>query len=177
MRNPCVACLCALATLTPILVDAGGAKAIIFTVGGQDYDVTTFNATHSGNESKFATPGNGGVMPWWGDSSLAQQFATAVGVSLGTTINPGPGGSNTRGPYFVYALNSGTLDSWNYNSLSSGIENYTGIGRFGNFTYAQASLVPSPAAAPGPLPLLGAATAFGISRRLRRRIASQQYKL
>jgi hypothetical protein len=39
-------------------------------------------------------------------------------------------------------------------------------------TYATATLAPPPppAAVPGPLPLFGAAAAFGMSRRLRRKI-------
>jgi hypothetical protein len=37
-------------------------------------------------------------------------------------------------------------------------------------TYAIATLAPPPASVPGPLPVVGAAAAFGMSRRLRRRI-------
>jgi len=73
----------ALAFLASALVDAGGVKAVIVTVGGQQYDVTTFTGSYNSNVSKFATPANGGVMPWWGDSSLATQIANAVGNSLG----------------------------------------------------------------------------------------------
>jgi hypothetical protein len=36
--------------------------------------------------------------------------------------------------------------------------------------YAQATLFTAPTAAPGPLPALGAAAAFGFSRKLRKRI-------
>jgi hypothetical protein len=37
-------------------------------------------------------------------------------------------------------------------------------------TWAQATLYTAPTAAPGPLPLFGAAAAFGFSRKLRKRI-------
>ncbi|MEI6110888.1 MAG: hypothetical protein WCP63_04335 [Cyanobium sp. ELA712] len=38
------------------------------------------------------------------------------------------------------------------------------------FTYAPATLYTAPTAAPGPLPLFGAAAAFGFSRKLRKRL-------
>jgi hypothetical protein len=62
---------------------AGQAQAVVVNVNGLDYDVTTFTGTYNDNPSKFATPANGGVMPWWGNSSLAYGLALALGSSLG----------------------------------------------------------------------------------------------
>jgi len=66
---------------------AGHAQAYVVTVGGVQYDVTTFTGTYSANTSKFETTANGGVMPWWDGSffsaALANSFATAVGTNLG----------------------------------------------------------------------------------------------
>ncbi|MBM5818137.1 MAG: hypothetical protein FJ083_16675 [Cyanobacteria bacterium K_Offshore_surface_m2_239] len=80
--------------MSTILVDAGGTRAAIFTVNGQDYDITTFTGRFYPNASKFDTPCNGGVMPWWGNATLAQQFATTVLDALG---EPNRGGSH--GPF------------------------------------------------------------------------------
>ena len=156
----------ALAALTIVVVDAGESKAAIFNIGGQNYDVTSFTGSYDGDTSKFNTPGNGGVMPWWGNSSLAQQFATTVGSSL-------PGSFPPEGAFFAY---NSSVELWLYID-SSTIFNSSALS-FGNFVYAQATLVPPPSSGvPGPLPFLGAATAFGMSRRLRQRIATQSHKL
>ena len=171
------ASIAALAALTTAMIDAGGSKAAIFNIGGQDYDVTTFSGSYNSDTSRFNTPANGGVMPWWGNSGLAQQFATAVGNSMGLVLG-------TQGPFFAYELtSSGSVRKYGYDSTSTPNvnislvnSNYGGTIAPGTY-YAQASLVaPSAAAAPGPLPVMGAAVAFGMSRRLRRRIASQPYK-
>jgi hypothetical protein len=56
-----------------------------------------------------------------------------------------------------FTINSGLLGSWTLNGTGDTI---------------QAFLGPPTAAVPGPLPLFGAAAAFGWSRRLRKRIAA-----
>ncbi|MFM9104628.1 MAG: hypothetical protein ACKOPS_26300 [Cyanobium sp.] len=73
------------------LADAGGAKAAIFTVGGQQYDVTTFVGSYTSDTSKFNTPSSGGVIPWWGNSGLAEDFAVAVFADFGTPNSSGSG--------------------------------------------------------------------------------------
>ena len=156
------------AALTIVVVDAGESKAAIFNIGGQNYDVTTFTGSYDGDTSKFNTPGNGGVMPWWGNSSLAQQFATTVGSSL-------PGSFPPEGAFFAY---NSSVDFWQYTPFASPTIINPSTLSFFNFVYAQATLVPPPSSGvPGPLPFLGAATAFGMSRRLRQRIATQSHKL
>jgi hypothetical protein len=66
-----------------VVMTAGQARAVIVTVGGQDWDVTTFTGAYNDNTAKFQTAANGGVMPWWGSESLAGEFATTVSNSLG----------------------------------------------------------------------------------------------
>jgi hypothetical protein len=73
----------AAAALAAISLSPDSAQAYVVTVGGVQYDVTTFTGTANNNTSNFATAANGGVMPWWGSSASAQEFATAVGTSLG----------------------------------------------------------------------------------------------
>jgi hypothetical protein len=128
--------------------------------------------------ANFNTPSNGGVMPWWGNASLAQQFATVVGSSLGTGFGP-------SGPCFAYGLGGGGVEQYSYiptatPNVGAGVvlADLGGSVLPGSY-YAQAVQLspPAPAAAPGPLPVMGAAVAFSMSRRLRRRITAQPYKL
>ena len=152
----------AAAALAAISLSPGSAQAYVVTVNGVQYDVTTFTGTYELNASKFATPANGGVMPWWeggGSGTLAGQFATQVGLGLGTP-NSGTGGDHPfspSGPAFAYRLFAG-VQSIRVNSsnttFSARLDDYT------SYTYAQATPVPAP------LPLLGAALPLSFCRRL-----------
>jgi hypothetical protein len=151
----------AAAALAAISLSQGSAQAFVVTVGGTQYDVTTFMGTYNDNISKFATPNNGGVMPWWeggGSGILAQEFATQVGLGLGL---PNSG----TGPAFGYRLFGG-VQNFRVDSSNTIFNQAVGDGQI--FTYAQATLYTAPV--PGPLPLFGAAAAFGFSRKLRKRI-------
>ena len=135
------------------------------SVDGVRYNVSTFIGSYDNDGTKFNTASAGGAMPWWGNASLAQQFSVAVGTSLGGT--PDFIGS---GPFFDYQINSSQNRSYafNYNTLASqqrDMFNATAT------TYVQANVVSS---APGPLPIFGAAAAFGTARRLRRRLNTRR---
>ncbi|MFZ9753040.1 MAG: hypothetical protein ACO3B3_05745 [Cyanobium sp.] len=139
------------------------------TVEGVQYDVTTFTGSYTANTSKFETAANNGVMPWWGNFPLAMQFATAVGTNLGAS-NSYIG--NTSGPAFSYQTVAAGYTfgaAWCAASCMSGVGIDNSNWVFGDSViYAQATLYTAPA--PGPLPLFGAAAAFGFSRQLRKRI-------
>lgn len=69
---------------------AGQAQAVVvnvnsqdWDVNSQDWDVTIFTGSYNTNISKFALPSAGGVMPWWGNNTLAASFASAVSNSFG----------------------------------------------------------------------------------------------
>ncbi|MFM6174835.1 MAG: hypothetical protein ACKPB4_22350 [Sphaerospermopsis kisseleviana] len=164
--------LLALASLSTSLAVPGTANAAIFTVGGQQYDATSFTGSNSDNSALFNTPSAGGAMPWWGDAAFATAFANAVGSGLGY-----PNG--VAGPYFAFSI-----DDYGFYFEVNGVS-YLGASVSNSFTdsnytatYALATLIPPSATpTPGPLPILGAASAFGMSRRLRRRIGSQEFKL
>ena len=64
------------------VLTAGQAQAFVVNVNGQNWDLTTFTGPNDSNVSKFATPANGGAMPWWGQAALAGQFANAVRSNL-----------------------------------------------------------------------------------------------
>ncbi len=154
------------AALAAISLSPGSAQAYVVTVGGVQYDVTTFTGSYDNNTSKFRTPANGGVMPWFGNATLATQFANAVGYNLGRLPSP----ENYRGPNFAV---SNAIDSYS-NAIVS--YSYADFGTYGypadpTISTVWAQVLPAaPTAAPGPLPLFGGAAAFGFSRKLRKRI-------
>jgi hypothetical protein len=150
---------------------SGQALALVVTVNSVQYDITTFTGTYNANTSKFNTPANGGVMPWWGNADLAYSFALSVDHSLSSINNIG----RLVGPLFADKIRATNLG----NTPGPGFYVKVDYGfYYGNFdnqfnetqaTWAQAAPASS-AAAPGPLPALGAAAAFGFSRKLRKRI-------
>ena len=169
--------------LTMGVLTTGQARAYIVNVGGQDYDVTTFTGSYNDHKSKFAqTPG--GVMPWWGDSSLATQFSNALGYSLGApnsieTLSAGSQKNINVGPYFAYNsivdkitfLLSDTAATYHPNPspLIFSVDLNSSV------TWAQVAPKPKPrdtepSTVPGPVPAIGAFAAFGFSRKLRKRI-------
>ena len=134
------------------------------TVGGMQYDVTTFTGSYNGNTSKFAQPPAPGGMPWWGSSNLANQFAAAVGNGFGV-VRPAQG----FGPFFAYRLSPVTAEVFipGPNIVFSGqrVSNTDS-----SSVWAQATPVSQDVSVPGPLPLFGAGAALGFSRKLRKRI-------
>jgi hypothetical protein len=155
----------AAAALAAISLSPGSAQAFVVTVGGVQYDVTTFTGSYNSDTNKFETAANGGVMPWWGSDSLAEAFAYEVGLEMGL-----PNYSNTHGPLFAwrFRLQDAAIDNCYY------ISGTTGCGIANSsipYVYAQATpYAPPSTPVPGPLPLFGAAAAFGFSRKLRKRI-------
>ena len=148
----------AAAALAAISLSPGSAQAYVVTMGGVQYDVTTFTGTYNDNISKFATPANGGVMPWWGNGTSAVSFATAVGNYFGPDTYYS---YNDLGAGWPIAGDRFNVILWQGSDFTG-----SGLGVNSSVRYASASQV----RAPGPLPLPGAAAAFGFSRKLRKRI-------
>ncbi|MCX5960589.1 MAG: hypothetical protein NT053_12410 [Cyanobacteria bacterium] len=70
----------AAAALATISLSPSSAQAYLVTVNSVQYDVTTFTGSYNDNASNF----NSTLMPWWGSSStLANQFAAAIGAEMG----------------------------------------------------------------------------------------------
>ena len=147
-------------------LSAGQAQAVIVNVNGQNWNVTTFTGSYNDNSAKFATPPAPGRMPWWGSEALASQFATVVNDAFGF-----PNASGSFGPLFgiKFATAGTSVNSCTWGSGSGSVQCDFNFGNLNNtnYTWAQADLVPP---VPGPLPLFGAAAAFGFSRKLRKRI-------
>jgi hypothetical protein len=147
----------AAAALAAISLSPGSAQAYLVTVNGVQYDVTTFTGSYNANTSKFETAANNGVMPWFGNQTMATQFAKAVGYKLGRLPS-----STDLGQYFPVWKSVGNDNVVAYSYADWGTYNYSvGIGQ--STLYAQ--VLPA-APVPGPLPLLGAALPLSFCRRL-----------
>ena len=126
------------------------AQAVVLTVGSSQYDVTTFYGTYDANSSKFATTANGGEMPWFGNQTLADQFALAV-YNL-TPTNGGLADNYSLGPAFAHSFLPISGITYVMNSVVSINETLTGrpVGQVLNgglptstvLTYATATAVP-----------------------------------
>ena len=176
------------------VLTAGQAQAFVVNVGGQDWDVTTFAGSYNELTGKFAQPPAPGLMPWWGSRDTAHEFAMKVGLFF----DPPPGQyalNGSSGPLFAYELTSFLYHSYGTTVDAQAMPMFktpfimiwgpavrVGWPKDLAAVWAQATLFtppePPPAsaapgplpAAPGPLPALGAAAAFGFSRKLRKRI-------
>ena len=154
------------------MLTAGQAQAFVVNVGDQDYAVTTFTGSYNANTSKFATAANGGVMPWWGDEALVNEFAIKVGF-MGYPTGEPFNGDRSAGPLFAF-FERGWASYGYYWKVDPFLPQhfYTSLMYPERMlTYAQVAPATSLAApVTGPLPALGAAAAFGFSRQLRNRI-------
>jgi len=158
----------AAAAVAAISLNPGSARAYVVTVGGVKYDVTTFTGTYTANTSKFATPANGGLMPWWSSSgnSSAVAFATAVGNYFGPNVYYA---FNDQGAGYPIPGNRFNVILWQGAGYTG-----TGVGADTSYKFAIASRFEP---LPGPLPLFGAAAAFGFSRKLRTRIQGSRLQV
>lgn len=171
-----------------LLLQANPSQAL--TILG--YEVLLYNGTltdflSSGN----VTPGTN--LPWWSNTSLAGDFATAYydadPLELQEVNDLNNYGSYQLGPLFYY--NPNAFVAYNTNFLApdfnSGPPAFVQEGLCGNtedtdficnvsdrpITWAYVQ--PAPPAVPAPLPLLGATAAFSFSRKLRRRVNAQKF--
>ena len=186
LRRGCGLSLCGLAlgavgSIASVVLTAGEVQAIIVTVGGQQWNVTPFTGSYNDNSNKFETPGNGGVMPWWGQVTEASAWADALSWALGdantglwdspANLRAGPafGWSIANHPLsndeiiytqYVYAQPASTYPLYLISPAHMGdLRSRSGI------TWAQAVQ-----SVPAPLPALGAVAGFRFSRKLRKRI-------
>ena len=153
------------------------AQAVFITVNSTQYDVRTFTGSYSANISQFATPANGGLMPWYGNQTLANQFALAV-----YAIDPSLTGNSfsRRGPYFAYQFNPAAGPSPSSVSVSSiSLDTRTGYPvvslapttaptGFNGVSYATATAVPWETDA---LPVIGSTLLFAAGVWTKRKLA------
>jgi len=147
------------------------AQAVVVNILGSDYEVTFTSTSYNANSAAFAAP-PAGLKPWWGNSTLASNFATQVYNQLGDGYTTG------YGPVFAYQYTGSPS-----NQVFGIVQNTTDINdqldldassplsAATTYAYASASLItPAPAGVPTPLPILGATAAMAWTRRLRIRI-------
>jgi hypothetical protein len=154
---------------------------------GNTYEISIVTDTFA---NAFPAPSTDNMF-WWGDEGKSADAALAVGAAFGypnvfgypsfldgplfavdLVVNPGSStfvrGRSCQG---VPELNCSPESGFPFGySFSLAVDQRVGLVQgVADFTWARSSLVSS-AAVPGPLPVIGAAAAFGFSRKLRKRI-------
>jgi hypothetical protein len=152
------------ASLLPLATPLA-AQAVTINVGGTDYEVFYTSTSYNANPDLFgaASPGQ---MPWWGNAALASAFALEVYNQLGQDVY-----QVGYGPVFAYdynPANSGEVYGLAQNTLDINdqlnLDSIAPLAASVTHPYAYARANTS---VPAPMPLFGAAAAFGWARRLR----------
>ncbi len=146
------------------LLASSPADAIGVNFGGVLYDVTVLETSYVTSASTFQPPSLGGLMPWWKSQTNADYFAEQVFGLLGE------GSTSGYGPLFAYDYDAPLLQ------VMGSLHDLSAPGSLIDDTPAASATVKyaiATAPVPGPLPLFGAAAAFGWSRQLRRRIGNR----
>jgi hypothetical protein len=164
-----IAGLAALASMAAVVAPA---RAVIISVAGVQWDVTSTLLPAGTSVSEF-TSTYVTSQPWGKSSNpserkaIATDFAAALGGQLGY-----PNDLNQYGPFFAYLVEtSPTLytSATQPQAPGSPVFQTATSDPADSLYYARATRVPS--VVPGPLPILGGMAAFGWSRRLRRRVS------
>ncbi|MBD2566446.1 hypothetical protein [Anabaena lutea] len=137
------------------------AQALVFNVGGTDYDITTTTDTYDNISSTLQS------QPWWGISNLADQLAQAVGTQLGTPNTDDEG--DPVSPLFAY--NFPDPDNLVNGYYSPATNTFT-IFSDTPYTYAIVS-TPVPFDIPGgaTIPTVGSLFALALMRTAKKRMA------
>lgn len=136
------------------------AQALTFrtVVNGTEYDVTTITDPFRSQIGTFQ------ANPWWGNQSLAADFALAVGDELGLSSFGSPG--LLHGPFFAFFASpggwagpGGAFVSFSQNDSSTWTQGFggdTGYAQWSGFPWAVATAVPptTPDSTPIPTPAL-----------------------
>ena len=129
--------------------------------GGTTYKISTTSSSYFFIAFPPELPNRSDYMFWWGNSGESLAAAIAAGRALGIP-------NNGFGPLFAYA--SMATDQYSYCDFNANnCTSNSSIGFQGVWAASEA-YVPPASSVPGPLPALGAAAAFGYSRKLRNRI-------
>ena len=154
-----IGALGAAAVLTVISLSPQEARALVVTVNSTQYDVTTFSGSYNNSFAKFSSV----FMPWYGDTTLAQNFAAAVGAGL-DYVND----TSLNSPYFATSLSGGDVNMW-YTFRNNSSAMYGGaIPRNDSYQWAEAVAVP------GPVPILGIPVVVAYCRKLKERIKARR---
>jgi hypothetical protein len=140
------------------------AAALTVQVNGANYDLSIYSGSYTSNTADFDLPTNGGRMPWWGQPTLAADFAYALAAGLSPTPLP------ADGPLFATAFNGTDVEATYYDLSTLGITDVINENVAFDPTSTQSYVVAeSPVSVPAPLPVFGAVAGYSLARRLRRR--------
>ena len=151
------------------VVSANGSVIINISVDDKTYKVSPFSGSYEVNPAKFNSPDLGGVMPWWEDEALASKVMNAVAADPASAAWR----TETYGlPFVAYSKETFNFYGQQYTQVEmfSSLLGSTTASGSDVYSWLEASPQGRATAVPGPVPLCGAAAAFGLSRRLRRRI-------
>lgn len=137
-------------TVALVMIPAQKASAVVITVGPTQFDITSLSSTYNASFETLQ------AQPWWNSSETAQSFASAYQAQVGPFS-----------PLFAFTADPATVTYW-ATGLFFPFQSGEPVASTNNF--AIATEVPIP----GPLPILGAASAFAYSRKLRQRIRSSR---
>lgn len=115
------------------------ASAVMVTVNGKQYELNVFDGAFHGNESLFASTGNG-EMPWWGDEDLAIEFTAQAFDQLSEGTTPG------NGPLFAFnkGLKPDEIFGWSADLTNPNIIYYESFDPFDSVKFAIGVEVPGP---------------------------------
>lgn len=154
-----------LAVVASLAVNPQTARALNVDYNGTTYDLRIYTGSYDRNPSLFATPANGGLMPWWGNTTLANGLAAQLAGGLSPFPYP------EMGPLFATSFvgsKSGEEVNASYFDLSSlGITDLVTSGSFDR-TRIQTYAYNNPDPVPAPIPVAVTAVGFAATRRLRR---------
>jgi hypothetical protein len=157
-----------------LALHGGDARALVVEVDGSHYNMTTVTGSYVDLQTTLS------AQPWFGNADLSLEFATIVNNGLGM-----PGGSGNRGPIFAYGIDPYDGDDLVGGSFLEILTPLSPVFMTARIstpndpqTFALAQLQPPAptSSVPAPLPLIGAMTGFGVSRRLRVRIQAASPK-
>ncbi|MEM9735067.1 MAG: hypothetical protein AAF908_00480 [Pseudomonadota bacterium] len=138
-----------------LLLVARGAEAVPITLGGEDLEITTITGSFIDNQTLLE------AQPWFGDSSLALQAASAVGDAFGTP------NISIFGPFFVFSFSPSSAPDVNTATFFAAVSSPQGasVNSADTLVYAVVSEIPLP---PALLMLLaGLSVLWRVARRPR----------
>jgi hypothetical protein len=165
-----------------VLASMSPAKALVFNVGGTNYDITTVTGTYTSLSTQLQ------ATPWWGQQQLSIDLATAVYGSLGQEAGSEDFGGlwdsssgGTATPYFAYAFTDNAVFQGGAFQSSPGgttfFSHWFEMSPDTDLTFALGSSSPAtvPFDIPGgaTIPAVGSLLALGAMRKARKSIASK----
>lgn len=152
------------ASLLP-LASPRAAQAVTINISGTDYEVFFTSSSYDARPDLFGAAPSG-QMPWWGNAGVTSAFAAEVYDQLGENVYQA-----SYGPVFAYDYSpAGFGEVYGLAQNTIDINDQLDLGSFTPLAASQThpyAYVKANTPVPAPMPLFGAAAAFGWARRLR----------